>query len=270
MDIFTVLLVQPLTNGLIVFYKVLFGNMGLAIIGFTVLLRIILNPLTKPYMQSMKKMREYAKEINKIKKRHANDKQKQATATADFYKQKGINPAAGCLPYLLQIVVLIALFNVFNRVLSGDGEVINNINTLLIEPLRFSGDAVLNTKFLFLDVTKPDIITIPGFPISLPGPVLFLAAFVQVLSAKIMTPYVEGEQKLAQKTPQGSDDFSAAFQKSSLITFPIFTLLIGMSFPSGLAIYWFLFSLFQVVSQYRSSGWGGLTPWIKKVKMLKS
>src|SRR3990167_8917393 len=222
MNIFNLLLIQPLTNGLIFFYRLLGENMGLAIIAFSIFLRFLLNPLTKPYMESMKRMKDLGPQLEKLKAKHKDDKQKLMKAQADFYKEKGINPSAGCLPYLLQIVILIALFNVFNRVLSGDGEVINNINTLLIEPLRFSGDAVLNTKFLFLDVTKPDIITIPGFPISLPGPVLFLAAFVQVLSAKIMTPYVEGEQKLAQKTPQGSDDFSAAFQKSSLITFPIF------------------------------------------------
>lgn len=244
--------------------------MGLAIIGFTIVLRFLLNPLTRPYMESMKKMKEYSKEIDKIKKRHSDDKKKQALAVADFYKQKGIKPGAGCLPYLLQIIVLIALFNVFSRVLSSNGEVINNINSLLIDPLKFTSETTLNTRFLYLDVTKPDVIKIPNFPITLPGPLLFLAAFVQVLSAKIMTPYVEKEEKLAKKTPQESDDFSVAFQKSSLLTFPIFTLLIGMSFASGLALYWFLFSLFQVVQQYRQSGWGGLTGWIRKVKVLKS
>src|SRR4030067_424766 len=157
MDIFTVLLVQPLTNGLILFYKILFSNMGLAIIGFTVVLKLLLNPLTKPYMQSMKKMKEYAQEIDKIKKKHAGDKQKQTLAVADFYKQKGINPGAGCLPYLLQIVVLIALFNVFSKVLSGDGEVINTINNLLIDPLKLPIGVSLNTQFLYLDVTRPDV-----------------------------------------------------------------------------------------------------------------
>ncbi len=270
MDIFTVLLVQPLTNGLILFYKILFSNMGLAIIGFTVVLKLLLNPLTKPYMQSMKKMKEYAQEIDKIKKKHAGDKQKQTLAVADFYKQKGINPGAGCLPYLLQIVVLIALFNVFSKVLSGDGEVINTINNLLIDPLKLPIGVSLNTQFLYLDVTRPDVINIANFPIALPGPLLFLTAFVQILSAKMMSPYVAKQEKLAKKTPQGADDFSASFQKSSLLMFPIFTLLIGMNFASGLAIYWFMFSAFQMVQQYRTSGWGGLTDWIRKIKVLKS
>src|SRR3972149_138357 len=155
MNIFTTLLIQPLTNGLFLFYKLLGGNLGLAIIGFSVTLRFLLNPLTKPYMESMKKMREHQPALDKLKKKHKGEQKKLLAAQGEFYKQKGINPGGGCLPYLLQIVILIALFNVFTRVLAGDG--IDKLNSLLYSPLHFASGESLKTNFLYLNLTKPDV-----------------------------------------------------------------------------------------------------------------
>lgn len=269
MDVFTTVLIQPLANGLILFYKLLGANMGLAIIGFSLFLRVLLNPLTKPYMDSMKKMKAYSKQIEKLKHRHRNDKKKQMEAQAAFYKQKGINPGSGCLPYLLQIVVLIALFNVFSRVLASDADVVGKFNELLYEPLKFEQSAVINTKFLYLNITKPDVIRVASLPVPIPGPFLIVAAIMQLINAKIMAPYVEQEKKIAKKTPGEADDFAASLQQSTIYMFPIMTIIFGINFPSGLALYWLLFSLFQLVTQYRSSGWGGATPWIRRLGLLK-
>jgi len=270
MNIFNVLLIQPLANGLIIFYKVLGQNLGLAIIGFSLFLRTVLSPLTRPYMESMKKMKEFAPELEKVKKRHINDKVKQAQAQADFYKEKGVNPSAGCLPYLLQIVVLIAFFNVFSKTLSPDGNPAEKFNQLLYPFLKFSSDYNINTRFLYLEITKPDIISIPFIPFPIPGPTLILAAVIQFLSAKIMNPYVKKEEKIVKKTPQKADDFQVAMQKSMTYTFPLFTLLIGMQFASGLALYWLVFSATQAWQQVRTQGWGELTPWIKRLNLIKS
>jgi len=270
MNIFDLILVQPLANGLALFAKVLFGNIGLAIIAFSLVLRVALNPLTKPYMESMKKMKEHGPELAKLKEKHKGDKQKAMAAQADFYKAKGINPGAGCLPYLLQIVVLIALFTVFSRVLTGNGEVMDRFNHLLYEPIKFAQGTNLSTKFLYLDVVKPDTFKIAALPFALPGPVLILAALVQFVSAKIAVPYVEQEKKAAKKTPGAGDDFAVAMQSSAIYTFPLMTIVIGLRFSSGLALYWLLFSLYQAVQQYQSSGWGGMTPWLVKLNLLKS
>lgn len=267
---FTTFLVQPLANGLIIFYKLLGSNMGLAIIGFSLFLRLILYPLTKPYMQSMKKMREFTPQLEKLKKKHKGDKVKLAQAQADFYKQKGIKPGAGCLPYLLQIVVLIAFFNVFTRALSPDGDPTARFNDLLYEPLMFINGDTLNTKFLYLDITRPDVFNVDFLPFAIPGPLLFLAALVQLISAKIMAPIEKLDEKVAERTKGSTDDIQTAMQKSMTYTFPLFTLLIGSRFPSGLALYWFVFSLTQAYQQYKSQGWGGLTPWLEKIGLLKS
>jgi len=269
MNIFTVLLTQPLTNGLALSYRLLGGNMGLAIIGFSLFLRAALNPLTKPYMNSMAKMKEFTPELNKIKAKHKNDKTKLMQAQAEFYKQKGINPGAGCLPYLLQIIVLIALFNVFTRVLASNGELVIKFNSLLYEPLKFPLGTQINTHFLYLDVTKPDILRLSILPFAIPGPLVIMAAVIQLISAKITMPYVKAEKKIAKATPEAGDDFQVAMQSSMIYTFPLMTLFIGMQFPSGLALYWLIFSLSQAYTQYRSSGWGGATPWLKKVGLLK-
>ena len=153
-------------------------------------------------MKSMKKMKEFAPQLEKLKRKHKGDKVKQAQAQAEFYKQKGINPGAGCLPYLLQIVVLIAFFNVFTRTLAPNGDIVAKFNELLYLPLKFSVNETVNTSFLYLDVTKPDIFRIPSLPFPIPGPILILAALVQFLSAKIMAPYVEAEKKVAKKVAQ--------------------------------------------------------------------
>lgn len=268
MNIFTLFLTQPLANGLALAYKLLGHNMGLAIIGFSLALRIALNPLTKPYLASMKKMKEYSQDLEKLRHRHKNDKTKLLQAQAEFYRQKGINPSAGCLPYLLQIIVLIALFRVFTSVLSANGDLVEKFNTLLYQPLKFSSTEVINTKFLYLDVTKPDVFRLPSVPFPLPGPVVILSAAIQFLSTKFSSQYVKTERKLAKKTPEQSDDIMVATQSSMLYLFPLLTLWIGIQFPSGLALYWILFSLFQLLQQ-SSFSVKEAGSWLKKLSLLK-
>lgn len=264
---FKTLLQEPLANGLILFYNLFGGSLGLAIIGFSAFLRIILNPLTAPYMKSMKAMRDLAPDLEKLKKKHKDDKMKLAKAQGDFYKEKGINPGAGCVPYLLQIVILIAFFNVFNLTLKPDGDPTPRFNQFLYQPLKFEEGVSINTRFLYLDLTKPDVINLDTLPFPLPGPILLLAALAQFLTSKIMTPVVAAEEKFAKKTKEQSDDMQVAMQKSMSYTFPLFTLLIGLQFASGLALYWLVFSLLQMYQQVRMNGWGGLTPYVKKLKL---
>ncbi len=243
--------------------------MGLAIIGFSLFLRFILNPLTKPYLESMKKIKDVAPQIEKIKKRYKDDKLKIAQAQADLYREKKINPGAGCLPYLLQIVVLIAFFNVFTTTLSPGANTTERFNQLLYPPLKFQENEVVHTRFLYLDITQPDSYKIDFLPVRIPGPILILAALVQFLSAKVMTPATQIEEKIAKKSKEKEDDIQVAMQKSMIYTFPLFTLIIGINFASGLALYWLVFSLSQMYQQVKMQGWGGLTPLIKKTKLLK-
>ena len=231
MNIFTLILIQPLANGLILFYKLFGGNLGLAILGFSLFLIFVMRPLTKPYMDSMKRIRDLQPLINKLKKKYGKDQMGFSKAQAELYKQKGINPAAGCLPYVLQIIVLIALFKVFTTVLGTDGNTVSKVNELMYAPLKFSQNAVLNTKFFYLDIARPDTFKLPGIPFALPGLFLILAALAQFLSVKITTPYIEAEKKVAQKTKESADDVQVAMQSSMTYTFPLMTLIFGLTLP---------------------------------------
>lgn len=270
MNIFQIILIEPLTNGLILFYNLLFQNLGLAIIGFSLLIRFLTNPLTKKSMESMKKIKEIEPLVAKLKKKYSNNQKGLIAAQTELYKQKGINPSAGCLPQILQIVILIALFNVFNQTLSKNGDTIQKLNSVLYSPLKIADGTTLNTRFLYMDVRTPDVFKIPGIPFPVPGPVLILAGLLQFLSAKMMQPMVKKEQKIAQGTTGSADDMAVAMQSSMLYTFPLMTIIFGINFPSGLALYWLLFSVFQMYQQYKSSGWGGLTPLISRMGLIKS
>lgn len=269
MNIFTILLTQPLANGLILFYKVLGQNLGLAILFFSVFLIFIMRPLTKPYLESMKKIKELQPQIDKLKRKFGSDKMKFSQAQAELYKEKKINPAAGCLPYLLQFAILIALFNVFTTALAGDGNATAKTNNLLYSSLKLSSDHVLNTKFLYLDISKPDTFRIPGIPFGLPGAFLLLATIAQFLSVKITTPYLSAEERVAKKTKSAADDMQVTMQQSMTYTLPLMTIIFGLRFPSGLALYWLVFSVVNVWQQVTMSGWGSLTPFVKRFGLVK-
>lgn len=237
--------------------------MGVAIIAFSIFLVLALRPLTKKSLEYMKLMKQYAPEIEKLKKRHKGDNQKFAQAQSEFYKQKGINPTAGCLPQLIQIAILFALFSVFSTVLHENN--VTGFNNLLYSPLKIAEGQTINTKFLYFDITKPDTLKLPFLPFAIPGALIFLAAAAQMISAKIASPYLAKQEKIAKKTPSETDDVLAATQSSMVYMFPLMTLLFGLSFPSGMALYWLVFSIYNAIQQYQIAGWGGATPWVRRL-----
>ena len=269
-EIWNTLFIEPLVNGLVFFYQ-LTGNLGVAIILFTIFIRFLLLPLTLPSLRAAQKMRELAPYLERIKKRHKDDRAKLAQAQSELYRQHGVNPLAGCLPQIIQIVILIALFNVFFRIFTPTQEtsVATKLNEFLWPFLQLPEDTTIDLRFLHLDLVYPDVFSLPPLPIPLPGVFLIASAFVQFLSSKMMMPALSNDQKQAQKTPGEMDNLAVSLQQSMLWTFPAMTLVVGYTFPSGLVLYWFVFSLFQMVQQYFTSGWGGLTPWLIKVGLLK-
>src|SRR3972149_11030370 len=135
MNLWDVLLITPLTTSLIYLYEILGQNLGWAIIGLTVALRVLVFPLSLPALKSARVQREIQPELEKIKKKHKDDKQAQAQAQMQLFKERGVNPFAGCLPQILQLVILIALYRVF----------ITNLT-----------NADLNHQFLFWDLAVKD------------------------------------------------------------------------------------------------------------------
>lgn len=253
---------QPLLNLLIVFYHLLFNNLGLAIIGFTFFVRLVLLPLTLPSARMAQRVKELAPELEKIKKRHGKDRQKLMQAQADFYKKNNVNPTSGCLPQIVNIVVLIALFNGFSNVFKAGGDITAGLNAVLYEPLKVTGE--IDKYFLGRDLTRPDVLAV-GLPFLAPGVFLVLVSLLQFLSSKMSMPEASTALAVAKKTPGEGDDFAASMQKQMLYMFPLLTLVIGYNFPLAVVLYWGSFSAFQAVQQYFTSGWGPLKPLVQKL-----
>lgn len=260
-----------LLNGLILFYKLLGGNLGVAIIVFSLVLVFSMRPLTKPYMESMKKIKAMEPQLAKLRKKFGKDKMKMSQAQAELYKQNKINPMAGCLPYILQFVILIALFGVFTTTFPKNvniNTITADLNGSLLAPLKFSQGQTLNTKFLYLDISQPDKLNrlIPGIPDFIPGIFVILATLGQFLSVKIMAPHLSEEEKIAKKSKGKGDDMQAAMQSSMTYMLPLMTLYFGLQFQSGLALYWLVFSIVNVWQQVNMSGWGSLTPHVNLLR----
>ncbi|MGB9911481.1 MAG: YidC/Oxa1 family membrane protein insertase [Microgenomates group bacterium] len=248
-ELWYLFLFQPILNALIFLYQVLFNNLGLAIIALTIIIRSLLIPLTLPSLKAVQKMKELAPELEKLKEKYKNDRQQFAKAQLELYRQKGINPAAGCLPQIIQLIILIALYQAFAKVLVQDGDIIEKINQVLYPFLRLSSETVINTRFLYLDLAKPDVFYLPDLKLPLPGFLLLSAALIQFVSSKIMQPTVKKASEEAKETSGIEDDLTVAMQKQMLYLFPLMTIFIGYSFPSGLVLYWFVFSLFTLIQQ---------------------
>ncbi|MCL5090955.1 MAG: YidC/Oxa1 family membrane protein insertase [Patescibacteria group bacterium] len=247
-QIWTVLLYQPILNALILLYQLLFSNLGLAIIALTALIRLILIPLTNPQLKSAQKMQELAPELDKLKKKYKDDKQKLMQAQMELYKTHGINPTSGCLPQILQFVILISLYQAFNLVVRSGAEVVDKINQSLYPFVQLPAGSALNLKFLYLNLSQPDLIHIPNF-VAIPGLFVILATVFQFLSSKLMMPVVKEEAKEAKGTKTETDDMAVAMQKQMLYLFPLMTLVFGYTMPSGVILYWFIFSLFAFIQQ---------------------
>lgn len=219
MNFWNDLLIQPLTATLLLFYNLFGGSLGLAIIALTIVLRILLFPLSLPALRSVKVQRELKPKLDKLKRKYKDDRQGLAQAQMELFRQAGVNPFAGCLPQLLQVFILIALYRVFIGFLTEGG---------------------LNTQFIVWDLSQRDPYLI--LPI--------LAAATQLFLSRMMLPAVSEEEAAAKATKEQSDDLATALQKQNLYLFPLLTLMIGLQLPSGLMLYWFVASLIQFGQQW--------------------
>lgn len=245
-NLWQLLLYQPILNTLIFLYKLLFNNLGLAIIVLTLIVRFILAPIMNKQLLSAKKMQELAPELEKLKTKFKDEKQKLMQAQMELYKKNGVNPASGCLPQIVQLVILISLYQAFNLVIKPDGmKVIEEINKSLYSFNRLPDSSVLNLDFWYLDLSKPD--KIPN--LGIPGLFVIMATVFQFLSSKLMVPVVKKEEKIALKTESQTDDMASIMQKQMLYLFPLMTLIFGFTMPSGVMLYWFVFSLFSYIQQ---------------------
>jgi YidC/Oxa1 family membrane protein insertase len=242
--IFNTFIYQPIYNLLILTYNVVpFHDFGIAIIIVTVLIKLVLIPLSKKQIESQKKMQELQPKIKEVQNKYKNDKEKQTKALMDLYKTHKTNPFSGCLPLIFQLVFLIAiyrvLFNISNAGLRVDGA---GLYSFVANPGQ------INQYFLgIVDLSKAlnlGSLTIASLPHII---LVVLAAGFQYYQTKMLMgkqPKVESNKK------DQKEDIAQMMSKQMLYMGPLLTLFIGIKFPAGLALYWLVSTAFAVVQQY--------------------
>jgi YidC/Oxa1 family membrane protein insertase len=222
-QIFNIIFYQPLFNLLILFYLFL-KDFGLAIIFLTLLIRILFYPLTTKSLKSQKALEEFQKKIREIQEKYQDDKEKQVKEMMDLYQKEKINPFAGLLPLLIQLPILIALYQVFRKGLMSEEMI--NLYSFVPKPGQ------LNPFFLnFLNLTKSSLI------------LALLAGISQFFQTKMTLPKT-------QKTKSQLDQFSEMIQKEFLYFFPIFTVFLLWKLPSAISLYWLVTTIFSIIQQY--------------------
>lgn len=255
-NLFNTLLTTPILNLMVWFYQIT-GNLGVSIILLTLIIKLVLIPAMMPSIRSMKKQRELKPELDAIKKKYT-DKKKQAEMQMELFRKHKINPAAGCSTQILMIMVLIALYNVIRK-FSIEGNILDINTHLYFNSLRFIAGEIINTRFLYLDLTKADPFYI----------VAILSGALQFVASKMMLPAIKQGEKLAEKTPDKTDDMAFIMQQQTTYMLPIMNVVIGLTLPAGIMLYILTSTAFSIVQNYFVYGWGDLEPLINKLKFKK-
>jgi len=196
------------------FLRLLIPNYGLVIIVFSIIIKIALHPLTRTSMKSMKKMQALTPLMNEIRAKYKDDPQKMNQQVMNLYKEYGVNPAAGCLPLLLQMPILFALYAVFRSSIE----------------LRQA-----NFVWWIQDLSIPDVIAKLPFTI----PIVGITEISGLAVAMGVTMFIQ--QKMTVTDPR---------QKSMVWMMPILMTLLFNSLPSGLNLYYFVFNLLSIGQQF--------------------
>lgn len=224
---FNSVLYRPIFNALVLLYQYLPGHdFGVAIIVLTCAIRLLLYPSTLKSIRSQKALQEIQPKIKEIQEKFKDRKDEQAKAMMELYKREKINPLSGCLPLLIQLPILIALFWVLRNLTGNSDAVDSNLFYSFVSP-----PGKINTMFLgVLDLT-------------IASPVLaVLAGIFQFFQTKMISS--------KNKAAKGKNDISQMMQKQMLYFFPIFTILILWRLPSAIGLYWLTTSLFSIAQQH--------------------
>jgi YidC/Oxa1 family membrane protein insertase len=228
--LFNVVLYQPLFNIFVGLYNILPGHdVGVVIIVVTVLLRLAVYPLTASSIKAQRSLQELQPKLEALKKQYAGEQQKLAQATMELYRSNKVNPFASCLPLLIQLPILIALYWVMQ-----DGLASTNLSKSLYSFIANPG-TINPISFGFLNLSKPNVI------------LAVLAGIAQFWQAKTMNRQVPPKEAGAG----GKDEnMMAIMNKQMLYMMPAMTVLIGFSLPSGLTLYWFWSTVLMALQQY--------------------
>jgi YidC/Oxa1 family membrane protein insertase len=247
------IIIQPMTNLLLWIYDSLGHgpNMfGLAIILFTILIKLLTWPLNASQVKGAQAMQELQndKEWQDIQKKHAKDREKLAQEQMRIYKDKGINPFASCLPTLIQFPIIIGLYQVITRSLSATPLDMLKLARTVYEFQNVENIIPLNSTFLWMDLGRPESIQILGF--GLPTLAIIVAATTWL------------QTKLTMPATSNPNDQTAQMTKMMGIYMPLMLGWFSLTFASGISVY-FIISNLLGIAQYAATGranWRNLLP----------
>lgn len=247
-NIFNLIFTFPIFNVLILLYRAI-GDFGLSIVVLTLIIRLILFPLTLKQLRSMKAMQALQPQLAEIRKKFK-DQRAQLEATQALYKEYGVNPVAGsCLPLLVQMPVLFALFYALDDVLRN--ATLHSINNIIYPFLpKFPLDTVLHTTLNWLPF-------LPPIPLGTPDPTHVLPILAAVATF-VQLRMSQARNTAPNASTTGKKDITSQQMIIMQIISPAMVLFFGWNYAAGLALYWMTSSVFGMVQQYFVTGWGSL------------
>jgi YidC/Oxa1 family membrane protein insertase len=237
------IIINPFITILLFLYQILGGNVVLAIVIFTVLVRLATYPLTLKQQRSTKAMQELQPELKKIQEKYKNDRERAAQAQWELYREHGVNPLAGCLVLIVQLPILLGLYRAIVATLAATPLQLLNLSGRLWVP-ELSHLVPMDNKFLWLNLAVPD-------------PMYVLPVLVVIttwLQQKLLMPSMSSSNN--NSTKRGDDktaDQAAAISRQMMMIMPLMFGFFSLSFASGLSIY-FIASNFIGIGQYAMMG----------------
>ncbi|MEM8857488.1 MAG: membrane protein insertase YidC [Chloroflexota bacterium] len=226
-------------NIMVGLYQFLGGNFILALVSFTVIMRILMLPVNLRQQRSSIKMQQIQPQVQAIQKKYKNDQQKMM----EEFNKIGYNPAdslLGCLPLLIQMPIFFALYRVINIMLQGTPLALLDMKFRLWETYDLASLLPIDNTFLWVNLAQPDPYLV--LPI--------LVAGTMFLQQKLMMPASDAAKKDSKKKGAEQDNPAAQMQQSMLYTMPLMFGFFAMSFGSGLAIYFVVSNIIGIGQGY--------------------
>lgn len=258
---FTTLIVRPIFNLLVFIYTILPGhNFGLAIIVFTIVVRLLMWPLVKKQLHNAKAMRELQPEMKRIKKEAAGDRQKESVMVMALYKERGVNPFSSLGTIILQLPILIGLYSGLSRIISNPQDIVNFSYPLLqnmswLKELATDIGKLDFTLFGVVDLSRSAIEKTGG--IYWPAMALVLGSSMsQYYQSKQLMPTDKDARKLkdilrgagsGEKADQG--EVNAAVGRSMRYFIPVMIFFFTVNIASALSLYWLVSGLVALIQQ---------------------
>lgn len=247
------LIIAPFTNVLLFIYQVTGQNFGIAIILFTIVIRLVTHPLMVQQIKGTTGMQKLQTDPRwkDMQERLKNDKEKLAQEQMKLYKELGINPFASCLPMLIQFPIIIGLYQAIIQSMANTPlDMIRMIRHLYPWLLDASKVIPLNNTFLWMDLGQPERLVLPFLPFGIPILAIVVMATTYIQS-KLMTP--------PSANPK---DQTAQMSNMMNLYMPFFMGYLALTFASGLSLYFVVSNLVGIL-QYALMGkadWRNLLP----------